>query len=261
MYNSRILRPVLAVLVWLFVPIFIAVPAKGAVDLLFEPELFYDPTGETLRIGEILEVDLIARSSHGAEHSIIGIDAILNWDPGALELLAVDRSHEGHEWLQSGFLPDPDNINEPVVDPAGGVPNNDGDAIYTAISQPDSPAVVRETVLVVTTLRFLIVGRGDTTIIAGCPPGPVAVLPDGCGTGCGTETGLMPSLGMFGQTRVLSPDTPSDITGDISGKAAVVINPPCPIPTVSAWGLVAMLLMFLTAATVFIRSRRMTSPK
>ena len=220
-----------------------------SVDLLLEPEL------QAVRVGHEVLLDLIAHSSDGSTQEILGIDAILTWDPADLELRGVERAGEGYAWERSGFLPSPgsggtipcedldpecadnDDVNCPVTaDPPGGVPYNDGVAMYTAIAQdpPDELATVGPAALHVTTIRFLALTK--------MPPG-------------GTTVSFMDSCGDYSETRVLGRGLNNNITGDTIGAIVSI-----PIPAVSAWGLLIMALLGLTAGTIMYRRERVAAP-
>lgn len=171
----------------------------AAVDLLL------DPAVQTVSVDDVIEINLVAHSSDGTPQSITSIDAILDWDPAILELLGVDDSSAGHTLLISGFLSDPDGINDGIDDPPDGVPDNDGDAIYTALYPPADPASSAPD-LIVTTLQFR------------------ALAPS-----AGTVVSFLESLGSFGQTRVFGVGAQNDITGDISATASIeIVEDLCP---------------------------------
>lgn len=171
--------------------------ATAQVDLLF------DPASQTVSLDEedIVEIDLTAHSSDGSEQAITVVDAIITWDPELLELLGAIATPA---WFVSGFLSDPDNINEGIGDPPEGVPSNDGDALYTALAPPGTPAIAGEEDLVVTTLVFRALQTTPATLVS-----------------------FIPNLGSFGHTRVLGEGIQNDITGDISATATVSIVQGC----------------------------------
>lgn len=167
-----------------------------------EVDLLFDPPSQTvtLDVDDIVEIDLVAHSSDGTEQLITALDTILVWDPASLELLGVDDSNADVSWFVSGFFNDPDNINDGTSDPPIGVPNNDGDALFTALAPPNSPASTGPDDIVITTLLF-----------RALQPTPA------------TEVQFLPTLGEFGQTRVFGEGKQNNITGDISATATVVI--------------------------------------
>ena len=170
--------------------------AVAEVDLLFDPPL------QTILLDEddTVEINLVAHSADGTEQLISALDTILIWDPAMLELLGVDDGNADVAWLVSGFLPDPDGINDGIDDPPGGIPNNDGDALFTALAFPTPPTTTGPDDIVITTLLF-----------RALQPTPAAVVQ------------FLPTLGGFGQTRVFGEGKQNDITGNISATATVVI--------------------------------------
>lgn len=174
--------------------------ATAQVDLLF------DPVTQTVSLEEedIVEIDLLAHSSDGSEQAITVIDAIISWDSEILELLGASDANATFAWFVSGFLGDPDNINDGISDPPEGVPNNDGDALYTALAPPGTPAIAGKDDVVVTTLIFRALQPTPATVVS-----------------------FIPSLGDFGQTRVFGEGVQNDITGDISATATVSIVQAC----------------------------------
>ena len=171
-------------------------PALAEVDLLFEPST----QTVLLEVGDLVAVNLVAHSSDGSEQRITIIDAILAWDPAMLELLGVDDSNAGATWLVSGFLNDADGINQGISEPPVGVPDNDGDAIYTALAPPGAPASAGPDDLVVTSIQLRALQPTAATVVS-----------------------FVPELGEFGQTRVFGEGKQNDITGDISATATIVI--------------------------------------
>lgn len=172
-------------------------PRAGAeVDLLFDPPM------QTVLLDEddTVEINLVAHSADRTEQFITALDAILVWDPTVLELLGVDDSDADVSWFVFGFLPDPDGINEGISDPPIGVPDNDGDAIFTALAPPDSPASTGPDDIVITTLLFRALQPTSATVVQ-----------------------FLPAMGNFGHTRVFGKGKQNDITGDISATATVVI--------------------------------------
>ncbi len=162
--------------------------AQGLADLSF------DPPSLTVPVGGTFEVHLVASAPGPQAAQIGGIEAIISYDPAVVTLTGADGSNAGYAWFQSGFLSDPDGINNDIAD---------GDALYTAISQVTTPATVMPgSTLIVTTLQF--------QANAASP---------------GTTISFLPTLGAFGQTRVFDYFTPGlDITGDISSIATVTVG-------------------------------------
>ncbi|MCP3916419.1 MAG: hypothetical protein GY711_12750 [bacterium] len=146
---------------------------------------------ECVVVGDIVTIDLNASSDGPPERDIAAIDAILSWDPALLELLGNDDFGAGYAWYFSGFLPDPDGINDTFVD---------GDGLYTALAQTAQAAQVPLAPgLRVTSFRF----RARTSFAS-------------------TSVSFVPVRGTFGATRVFDFYIPvNEITGDISSTSTV----------------------------------------
>lgn len=172
-------------------------PRAGAeVDLLFDPAVQIIMLDE----GDTVEINFVAHSADGTEQLITALDAILFWDPAMLELLGVDGSNADVAWMVSGFFNDPDGINDGISEPPEGVPNNDGDAIFTALASPSTPASTGPDDIVITTILFRALQTTPGTVVQ-----------------------FLPALGDFGQTRVFGEGKQNNITGDISATATVII--------------------------------------
>ena len=177
-------------------------PVVADVDLLF------DPASQTisLDIGDLIEINLVAHSSDGTEQPIVAIDAILNWDPGFLELLGADASGAGPSWSVAGFLNDPDDINQGIDQPPLDVPANDGNAIYTVLVEPGMTVSVGPNDLVVTTIQFRALQTTQATVVS-----------------------YLPAVGIYGETRVFGAGIQNNITGDISATAFVEVVQFCSV--------------------------------
>ncbi len=172
-------------------------PRAGAeVDLLFAPAVQIVLLDED----DIVEIDLVAHSADGTEQLISALDTILIWDSTMLELLGVHDGNADVSWMVSGFFNDPDDINDGILDPPIGVPSNDGDAIFTALASPSSPAPTGPDDIVITTLLFRALQTTPATVVH-----------------------FLPTLGEFAQTRVFGEGKQNNITGDISATATVMI--------------------------------------
>jgi hypothetical protein len=178
----------------------------GPALALANVDLILVPAAQTVTSGDTVYVDLLAISDGVDDEPFVAIDAILSWDPDYLELLGVDDTNAGYGWYFSGFPSNPD-LNQGL---SGGVPFNDGDALYAALAQLGSPAVAPGAggpALVVTTLEFR--ALSSTTLTT------VSLL----STCCDPD--------YTNATRVLTDDPwpGTDITGDISSVADVTIEP------------------------------------
>jgi len=157
-------------------------------------DLSWQPAAQTVVVGDEVYVDLIATSAGPGSQTISGLDAIVTWDPNHLLFMGHDNSMAGYGWFLSGFLPDPDGINDSLTD---------GTALFTALSQTGSPASVPEgSGLLVSTMKFL------------------AIAPT-----VSTSVSFTPMMGTFGKTRVLAASSPNlEVTGDISATGDVTID-------------------------------------
>ncbi|HUU94733.1 MAG TPA: hypothetical protein VM487_03265 [Phycisphaerae bacterium] len=172
----------------------VSASAFANVDLLF------DPPAQVVPPDSIVEINLVAASDNDEEAIVGAIDAILIWDPIYLELLGTDDSNGPYDWFKSGFPLNPDGLNEGVEVPWVDVPDNDGDAIYTALARPGDPAMVPPPPgLIVTTIRFQALAETAETTLS-----------------------FLPEYGQYSFTRVLQPPN-QDITGDISSVATITI--------------------------------------
>lgn len=151
-------------------------------------DLEFNPIIQQSIVGNQVTIQIIARSS--ASQCINGMDMILIWDPTYLQLTGTSQAGAGYNWLIAGFLPDPDGLNTDITD---------GEALFTALASPGSPAFAVPGGLVVTTLLF------------------DAVAPT-----AGTTVEFAATRGAFGRTQVLCG---GNVTGDISSVATVSILP------------------------------------
>ena len=145
--------------------------------------------------GGTVDVELRATIPMGTVQEIVGLDAILGWDPAVLELQGI-VSGAGHSWFVTDFLVDPDGVNVDLTD---------GDALYTALNSPGSSVMAAPAPgLHVATFRF--------TALAETPATTVSILP---------------SLGTFAVTQVLYLFA-EDVTGDIATAATITVGVPEP---------------------------------
>ncbi len=160
----------------------------GLVDLSLNPESSKSSVGELV----LIKLSAIAQNDPGA--AIAAVDAILDWDPVYLELVGVDDTNDAYPWLVSGFLLDPDGINDDRFD---------GDAIYTALSQTATPAAIPDSPgWVLTTVVFRALAPTNTTSVS-----------------------LVGALGKFGKTRVIDFSNPGvDLIGNHNFTAKVTIS-------------------------------------
>jgi len=151
--------------------------------LPMQVELRLDPADQVATAGSVIQVELVA--SAGLPQSMTAVDAIISWDPARLELLSASLG--AFPAFVSGFLPDPDGINDDTTD---------GEALYTALAPIGTPATVPPDLLVAT-FDF-------------------KVLTSAC-------VELTPAVGLFGKTRVIGTVPGQDITGTIGGPVTVEV--------------------------------------
>jgi len=196
----------------------------GIVDLLWSV-----PAGDIVEF-DTFTVGLIARSGTLVSEPFSALEAVTQWDPTRISLLGIDNSQDGYLWLSSGFPSgDPENLNSGVLDPPVGVPNNDGDGLYQALSRiefPPVPAVATTGGLRVTNFVFQALRPGVAQI------------------------DLPRELGTFGRTVVLDDLIPGlDILGTTSPGSVNIV----PIPEPAT----AVLLLVLSSGLVLGRRRRL----
>jgi len=158
---------------------------------LSQVNLVLGPPQQDALVDSIIEITLTAEAaSPPTPEDLTAIDAILSWVPTELTLIDATPSYS---WFAAGFFPDPDGINDDVLD---------GVALYTVLTAPGTPATVPPDILVVT-FRFEVHQAGVVS--------------------------LLPAVGAFGKTRVISVVPGVEITGDISATAHVDILFTAPI--------------------------------
>lgn len=182
--------------------------ADARVSAQDEVELLYSPSAQTVMVGDEFEIGIIARSVPGWDVPMSAMSVIVSWDASKLELLGINNNGP-YEWGGSYFANDApfDNLNEGKDDPPWYVPDNDGDALYEAISQitGDRPQATASGLLATSfvfraleptegtelsmplatglyTETYVISGRGGVggeDILAGTPaPASVKILPE-----------------------------------------------------------------------------------
>jgi hypothetical protein len=156
-------------------------------------------TNQPVNVGDVVRIDLVLTSNKGAPQAFDALGAVLAWDDTKLQLIDNDQQFDSSSGLYfSGFLPDADLINE---SPEPLTPM-DGDAYFQAFT----------------------VGQ---TFSAPVPPdGFIATsfLFEALAPSTGTPVQLVPTMGIFGETRVLL--FGQDITGDIGGPVTIGIVGP-----------------------------------
>ncbi|MFQ5413966.1 MAG: PEP-CTERM sorting domain-containing protein [Phycisphaerae bacterium] len=182
-------------------------------------DLGFDPTPQTVGVGDIVEIGLMAISDDDFFQSIGAMEVILNWDTDVLRL--IDHVDNGpYEWLMSSFPDDGvfDGLNDTFLD---------GDALYRALAQfaPAPPAFAPPQGLLVTTLRFEAIA-----------PSPL------------TDIVIPPTAGFFTETIVLDGFIPGlNVTGEL-GSAQITVVPEPATLTLLAIASVAVIRRRLHAA-------------
>jgi|GEM_PF-3559758 len=164
--------------------------SAGVVDMA------QSPLAQSVPIGVTVNVKIVVNSPTPGGQAWDSLDAVIAWDPTRLKLLGSTQVGAGAFFFLTGFFPDPDGVNVSLID---------GNAIFTALGPPGSQIIAppAPAQLVVTTLQFL--------ALAPTPATPVDFLP---------------TIGVFGQTRVLLGGF--NVTGDTTSIAFVEIVVACP---------------------------------
>ena len=116
---------------------FVAVAASASADSVGTApvvNLEWRPVSQTVTVGETVDIGLYAVQSGDSLVVFSAMEVILAWEPDFLELTGnIDNGP--YDWLSSTFPAiDPGNLNDGVPLPPIGVPNNDGDALYQALT-------------------------------------------------------------------------------------------------------------------------------
>jgi hypothetical protein len=158
--------------------------------------LEWRPVRQTVEVGEVAEIALYAVSSTGSDESVMGIQAVLLWDPTQLALLGNVNPcqssgtcpENAYHWFTSDFAPH--DLNTTF---------EDGNAFYVAFAQfPGEPAWATGDGLWVTTFQFEALRSAQA------------------------ELSLAPTLGST-RTAVVGGDAGGDVTGELGPPAELVI--------------------------------------
>jgi hypothetical protein len=163
--------------------------AHGAVHLtLMERQ---DP----VRVGHVLTVDILMMNDLATSQDVATLDVVLAWDPNELQLLGVGA--DGAPWLTSGFLNDPDGLNDTFTD---------GDAFFNAIASPSAPVVIpAQATILARSLEF------------------EALRPTAL-----SEIAILAQAGQFAETRVFEPEPPqSNVLGSFSSTQVEIVCSLC----------------------------------
>ncbi len=161
---------------------------RAAVNLEWRPSVRRVNLGETVLLG------LYAVSDDGTSPAIVGIDAVVTWDPSVLFL--IGRVNNGpYPWLFSGFW------NDSALD-ALNATFSDGNALLQAFGGPPGGALARATPqgLLITTLVFRAIGPGIRSGVY-----------------------LQPSFGQYSSSRVYSGTVPGELlTGQLRSSHVAI---------------------------------------
>lgn len=162
-------------------------------------DLSFTPQDAAVMVNDVIQIELYVFSPPGENPPLSFVDALLIWDPAYLELLqASPASCFNATFLLCGFSPNPDSLNTGSGSP--NLPNNDGDALYSALTNL-SPAVIIPNApgLKVTTFRFRALAETNATNVFLLDMWP----------------------GGISRTRVFAPGN-VELTGDISAAVTTV---------------------------------------
>lgn len=161
--------------------------------------LSFSPQAATAAVDDIIEIELYVYSVRPQSPALSFVDALLIWDPTRLELLQANPASCFDEtFLLCGFSPNPDMLNQGSGSP--NLPDNDGDALHSSLTNLTPPLFVPSTPgLRVTTFRFRAIAETSSTTVSllGQWPGGIS------------------------RTRVFAPGN-QEITGDITGAMTVI---------------------------------------
>jgi hypothetical protein len=175
-------------LIWLVIGVvsITRLPAGAEVNLLLKARQ------ARVAPSDMVEVKLVAIHDAKGSARIAALSVILTWDPTAVRLVEAVEVPET-DWFVSGFLPDPDGINDSF---------EDGDAIFTALSSTADIIEVPDAGAVMAVFLFE----------AGSPSPGVPI-------------NIIEQMGDFGQTQVFDADQPNlDLVGTIAGTTIIIVR-------------------------------------
>ncbi|MGB0715472.1 MAG: hypothetical protein ACPGXK_06320 [Phycisphaerae bacterium] len=170
---------------------------------------------------DVISVQLRLVGDTDLETHVIAVEAILAWDQSKIELLGASQEDAEDNWFVTGFLDDPDGIN----DPGGSAFENDGNALFTALAPPDSPVAVDANGTTVTTLHFRLLETPSNDSVT-----------------------ILPSLGMFGVTRILGVDPGRNVVDPELPQ--LKLWPPTAVPAVGTWSLCCLLMGMISITSL-----------
>ncbi len=171
--------------------IVLAAAAPAAADGV---DLFFVPDEQTTCLGAVLDIQFVVASDGPNVQAFDAVDAVLSWDPAALQLLGSDQDDAEATFLLAGFLNDPDGVNTDL---------GDGDAIFTALGRPQSELLAPPAPgdLIITTFSFEVLSDA----------GPASLQ-------------LLAAIGVFGHSRALLDGI--EVTGALGQSTVMFSCPP-----------------------------------
>lgn len=174
-------------------------------------------TPQVVSVGNTFSIGLYAVSDTPTQN-VSAVDTVLNWDSSYLDLISITNDSP-YSWASSS-LPDDcglDALNADPVCPLVGTITNDGNAFYSALGAPGSPAVATAAGLLVATFNFQALATTPSTLLT------------------------IPAMaGLFTESVVVSGDTAGlPVTGSL-GFAQITIVPEPATLAFAAFGVLAL---------------------
>lgn len=181
-----------------------------------------------------IEVGLFAVSDDLNDQPFTAIDMVFVWDAAVLRLHGGENTN-GVPWFLVGFVDDRnlDGLNadcgpDQFCDPFTGLPFNDGQALFEAVAPLFSSINATPDGFLVTTLIFQMLA------------GPAQ-----------TQISIVSSGGPLSSTKILNGPA-QDVTGTFG---AITVSTEKPVPTLSPWGVGAMVLLLAVAGAIVLKRR------
>ena len=114
------------------VPCMVGLCAYFASHAQANVDLEWRPIQSNAAVGDTVEIALLALSDDQSDQAVGLIEAILLWDETQLELLG-HLENGPYVWFGPGF--NDDSSFDGLNDPFAGIPNNDGNALFSTFSQ------------------------------------------------------------------------------------------------------------------------------
>ena len=161
--------------------------------------LSWQPVSTSVLLDSVVQMALVAQTSTCEPQDIGSLYAVITWDPDRLTLTG-DYTLGPYAWPFHGF-PD-DNYLDGLNEPYTGVPDNDGDAWFSAGAEFFAGAEVTDAGLVVATFDFIAHTTTD---------------------GVASAVQILPML-ETSETLVLQAQTGLDITGAVADAAITIVE-------------------------------------